>query len=83
MINHNILLKQLAITRTDINLRSSELLQDWVMLFVTNKLASNIIKQSKHSFTLQMLLNCHLATFLYSYSHFKKQPNDNLITFVM
>ena len=29
-------LKQLAITKTDINLWPSELLQDWVMLFVTN-----------------------------------------------
>ena len=57
-----ILLKQLALTRTDINLRPSELLQDWVMLFV-NQLASYIIKQNKHNFTLQILLNCHLATF--------------------
>ena len=31
-----ILLKQLAITRTDINFCPSELLQDWVMLFATN-----------------------------------------------
>ena len=31
-----ILLKQLARTRTDINLWPSELLQDWVMLFVPN-----------------------------------------------
>ena len=29
---------------------------------------------------MQVLLNCHLAAFLYSLKILKKQPNDNLIT---